>query len=155
MIKHLHIALLLFGLWTPGMASNMENEQQPVITTVLTLKSIIYNKLNENQARSELNRIPSTKPFVKEGRYTGHKLFEDGKLIGLLSVRYQNKIPVMAAYSTVPLKVRHATSMYKDYRETLQGHYKEDSFNHFDIGDGIIAELSKKQRSLSIFVYRR
>ena len=155
MKKYLLMPLLYLILTAPGMANDLVENEQGLITTVLTLKSIVQNSLSEKQARSEFNRIPQTKPFIKDDRYVGHQLFENGKLAALLRVKYQKNTPVLAAYSTVPLKVRQATKMYKAYRATLLNHYKEASYNHFDLGDGIIAELSKKQRAISIFVNRK
>ena len=155
MNKYLLTPLLYLMLVAPCMASNLVENEQTLISTVLTLKNIIQNSLSEKQAKSEFNRIPQTKPFIKDGLYAGHKLFENDKLIGLLRVSYQKNIPVLAAYSTVPLKVRHATKMYKAWRVTLLKHYKEASYNHFELGNGIIAELSKKKNGVSIFVSRK
>ena len=155
MKKYLLTSLLCLTLITPIMANNVADKEQALVTTVHTLKHIIQNALSEEQAKAELNKIPQTKPFIKDKLYMGHKLFENTKLVGLLRVTYQNKKPALAAYSTVPMKVRHATKLYRSYRETLSKHYKEISRNHFDLGDGIIAELRKKKNGLSVFVNQK
>lgn len=151
MKKSLLISLLYIMFTIPVVATATDDEQA-LLATVNVLKSIVNNSLTEQQAKSELSRLPHTKPFIKDGHYMGHKLFENKKLTGLLKVSYQNNVPVLAAYSTVPLKVRHATKMYKTWREILSKHYKEASHNRFDLGDGIVAQLSKNQRALTIFV---
>ena len=155
MKKYLLTPLLYLALITPSMANNVADKEQALMTTVHTLKHIIQNALSEKQARAELNKIPQTKPYIKEKLYKGHKLFENTKLVGLLRVTYQNDNPALAAYSTVPMKVRHATKLYRSYRVTLLKHYKETSRNHFDLGDGVIAELRKKKNGLSIFINQK
>lgn len=155
MKKYLLVFSFYMMLAATGHASEPVENEQSLITSVLTLKNIIHNALNEKQARSELGKIPNTQPFMKNGQYVGHQLIVNGKLAGIYRVRYQQNTPVLAAYSTVPLKVRNATKMYKAYRATLLKHHKEASYNHFDLGNGITAELSKKLRSLSIFVSRK
>lgn len=155
MNKYLLTPLLYLILIVPVMANDVIEKEQSLITTVLTLKNIVQNSLNEKQAESEFNKIPQTKPFLKDGRYAGQKLFENNKLTGLLQVSYQKNTPVMAAFSSTPLKVRHATKMYKTYRTSLLKHFKEISHNHFELGDGVVAELHKKKNGLSIFVSRK
>ena len=152
MKKYLLTPLLCLALITPSVANNLADKEQTLMTTVHTLKHIIQNALSEKQAKAELNKIPQTKPFIKDDLYMGHKLFENTKLVGLLRVTYQNNKPALAAYSTVPMKVRHVTKLYRSYRATLLKHYKETSHNYFDLGDGVIAELRKKKNGLSVFV---
>lgn len=154
MKKYLLTSLFSLLLFFPVHASSLIDDQQSLINSVNVLKTIVHNALTEQQAQSELNRLANTKPLVKDEHYIGHQLFINNQLAGLLKVSYQNNQPVLAAYSTVPLKVRQATKMYRAWREILSGQYKEGAHNYFMLGDGIVAQISKKQRGLIIFVSR-
>ncbi|MGD8525159.1 MAG: hypothetical protein PVJ63_02850 [Thioalkalispiraceae bacterium] len=153
MFRNLLTSLLLLLFSTTSIAS--DNHGDELIRTIEALKEVIQNNSSAQQAHSSFDKLKNTRAFDKGGHYLGHQVFDDNEVSGLLSVHYQNGMPQVAGYTSVPLRVRHATRKYKNYRETLLNHYKEDSYNHFALGDGIIAKLDKEQRSVSISVYRK
>lgn len=154
-MKKSFISLLVFTfIVLPVNAQTSANDFSYILDVVSHMKSIILQQKDEQASRSILSKIKDAQPLIKNDQYQGHQIISGREITGFIGINYLHNKANIAVFSTPPLRVRHATKTYKGYRTILSQQYKEISHNHFDLGQQVIARLTKKARKVSIDVYR-
>ncbi|MEJ2141573.1 MAG: hypothetical protein P8Y24_04340 [Gammaproteobacteria bacterium] len=149
------IYLFLVSTISPVMAETNANDYSYVLDIVESLKVIIHKEKDKKASRTELSRITGAKPLMKDNQYQGHQVIHDRELNGFIGIDFRDNKPLIAVYSSPPLRVRKATRRYKEFRSLLLKRYKEREYNLFDLGDQVTARLKKQARKVSIEVSRK
>lgn len=146
--------LFLVGAISPAIAETNTDDYGYVLDIIEPLKVIIDTEKSEKASQAILSRIKGAKPLMKNNQYQGHQIIHNGELDGFIGIEYRDNKPLIAVYSSPPLRVRKATRRYKGFRRHLQEHYKEREYNIFDLGNQVTAHLKKQIRKVTIDVYR-
>lgn len=148
------LLLCLFVFTFSASAQNAGKDHHYILEIVEALDSIIHQQKSEEASRLILSRIKGAKPLMKDGHYQGHQVIQNRKLTGLIALNFQNNKATIAVFSTPPIRVRYATRLYKAFRSLLLKQYKESRHNHFELGDKVVARITKQARKVTIDVYR-
>lgn len=154
-MKNTVIALLLLLISFPVTAKATGDDFIYILDVVKQMKEIVMLQKNQTAARQTLSRIKNAKPLLKDKHYQGHQIIQGREIRGFIGINYQQDKAEIAVFSSTPLRVRHATKVFKAYRNLLVQHYRENKHNHFDLGDNIVARLKKKAMKVTIDVYRQ